>query len=97
MRLFRVLFALVALGMFAACGSTTGSTSTVAPAEPTTATAPTDAPPTSAPTSAPQVSATQPAAANTYNGVAVSRTPEGYHVLGDPNAPQTIEFFSDFL
>lgn len=26
-----------------------------------------------------------------------SRTSEGYHVLGDPGAPVTIEFYSDFL
>lgn len=32
-----------------------------------------------------------------YAGVPRSRTPEGYHVLGNPEAPVTLVMYSDFL
>ncbi|GAB4111203.1 MAG: hypothetical protein Fur005_19680 [Roseiflexaceae bacterium] len=36
-----------------------------------------------------------PAVAETYNGVATFVTAEGYHGLGDPNAPASIVMYSD--
>ncbi len=34
---------------------------------------------------------------STYAGIPQSQTSEGYHVLGDPNAPVVLTHYSDFL
>jgi hypothetical protein len=36
-------------------------------------------------------------AQSSFASLPQSRTAEGYYVLGQPDAPLTIEFFSDFL
>jgi len=41
---------------------------------------------------APSVAADGP-----YAGLPQSKTPEGYYVLGDTNAPVTLTFYSDFI
>jgi protein-disulfide isomerase len=38
-----------------------------------------------------------PSAATTESGIAQGLTPEGYHVLGQADAPVTIVTYSDFL
>ena len=58
-----------------------------------------------APTTAPPALTTSPTAAvlasgdatDPYAGIPRSRTPEGYHVLGNPDAPVTLVMYSDFL
>ena len=84
-------WAVLMLGLLAACASQPS------PASP----APTAAEPTRAPTAglaratvaAPTAGAAQPAAA----AIPESLTPEGYHVLGRPDAPVTLVMYSDFL
>lgn len=96
MQLLRITLAWCAIVLITACGSATGSVPTTAPAETRAATA---AQPSAAgaPTNAPQATMAQATTPAGFAGLPTSRTPEGYHVLGDPNAPLTIEFFSDFL
>ena len=76
------LFMLPLLVLVAACGSATGSSSI---------------PPTSEalPTMVDDPAAAAPEAG--FGTLPQSRTPEGNHVLGDPDAPLVIEFYSDFL
>ena len=90
------------LGLLAACASQPSPTAT-AP----TATAPTRAPvaPTAAAVSAPTAAGSQATAAAPTADAAQpdaaaipnSLTPEGYHVLGRPDAPVTLVMYSDFL
>jgi protein-disulfide isomerase len=99
------IWAVLALGILAACGSQpipAGIAPTAAP-PPTRAPA---APPTAAAVIAPTAAASQaPAAAPTAGAAAPeisaaipeSLTPEGYHVLGRPDAPVTLVMYSDFL
>ena len=66
---------------------------TAAPtAEPTGAPAAATAAPTAEPTGAPAAAEPTPPP-----GLAQGRTAEGYHVLGDPDAPVTLTMYSDFL
>jgi protein-disulfide isomerase len=86
-------WAVLALGVLAACGSQPIPAS---PA-PTAAAQPTRAPSVAAsqaPSAAPTASAAQPG-----NSAAIpdSLTPEGYHMLGRPDAPVTLVMYSDFL
>jgi len=76
MRIFRLLFALLVLGLVAACAGATTNLPTIAPAE----------------SGAASVTTT-----TTFGTLPTSRTPAGYHVLGNADAPITIEHFSDFL
>ena len=98
------LWAVLVLGVLAACGSqpipasparTAAAQPTRAPAAPTAAavTAPTAAA-SQAPAAAPTAGAAQPG-----NSAAIpdSLTPEGYHMLGRPDAPVTLVMYSDFL
>ena len=98
------LWAVLALGLLAACGSppipagpapTATAQPTRAPAAPTAAAviAPTVAG-TQALDAAPTASAAQP---GDVAAIPDSRTPEGYHVLGRPDAPVTLVMYSDFL
>jgi protein-disulfide isomerase len=100
----------VTLTLLAACGRQAAAPPTVAP---TTAAPPTAAPPTPAAATATRpapaaatatqpapaaATATQPAPAAAGAGaLAQGRTPEGYPLLGDPNAPVTLTMYSDFL
>jgi protein-disulfide isomerase len=97
-------WAVLVLGLLAACGS---QPSPASPA-PTAAAPPTRPPaaPTAAAVIAPTATASQiPAAAPTAgaaqpgNSAAIpeSLTPEGYHILGRPDAPVTLVMYSDFL
>ena len=84
-------WAVLMLGLLAACASQPS------PAGP----APTAAEPTRAPV-APTVALAQAPAAATAGAAAGavipnSLTPEGYHVLGRPDAPVTLVMYSDFL
>jgi protein-disulfide isomerase len=97
------VWAMFVLSLLAACGS---QPSPASPAP--TAAQPTRAPavPTAAAVSAPTVVASQVTAAAPTAGAAEpaasgaipeSLTPEGYHVLGRPDAPVTLVMYSDFL
>ncbi|MDP9309814.1 MAG: hypothetical protein M3R24_02785 [Chloroflexota bacterium] len=46
---------------------------------------------------APSTGASAAVAAEGYAALPQSKTPEGYYVLGDPNAPATMTFYSDFI
>ena len=92
------------LSLLVACGSqpspaspapTAAAQPTLALAAPTAAAmiAPTAAP-SQTPAAAPTAGAAQPGAAAT---IPDSLTPEGYHVLGRPDAPVTLVMYSDFL
>jgi protein-disulfide isomerase len=97
------VWAMFVLGLLAACGSQPSSASHAPTAtEPTRAPVVPTAAAVSAPTAAvsrataaaPTAGATEPAA----NGaIPESLTPEGYHVLGRPDAPVTLVMYSDFL
>jgi hypothetical protein len=39
----------------------------------------------------------RPATESVYTALQKGRTAEGYHFLGDANAPVTLQFYSDFL
>ena len=85
----------------APAAATTASQSGTAPAASAAPTAvpnplPTAVAPTSAP-APPAAPAAQTAAGDTYRGIAQSRTPDGFYVLGAPNAPVTLTDYSDFL
>ena len=96
-------WAVLMLGLLAACASQpspaspapTAAEPTRAPAAPTTAAviAPTPAL-AQATAAAPTAGAAQPGAAA---AIPDSLTPEGYHVLGRPDAPVTLVMYSDFL
>jgi len=94
-------WAMLMLSLLAAC---TSQPSSASPAP--TAAEPPRAPvaPTAAAVSAPsaigaQATAAAPTAGAAQPGAAIpdSLTPEGYHVLGRPDAPVTLVMFSDFL
>jgi protein-disulfide isomerase len=97
---------LVVSMLIAACGSI--ASAPPSSGAPTSAPAAATAPPnpgalTSAPaaaTAAPSLAATDapvPASPGELASLERGRTPEGYHYLGNPNAPVTILEFSDFL
>lgn len=76
---------LLLCAVLVACGTTPTDTATPAA---------TDVPAT--PTAAPAATAPSPAASR-YADLPQSRTPEGYHMLGDANAPVAMVMYSDFL
>ena len=95
-------WAVLMLGLLAACGSqplpaspapTSVAPPTRAPAAPTAVIAATAAG-SQATAAAPTSGAAQPG-----NSAAIpdSLTPEGYHMLGRPDAPVTLVMYSDFL
>lgn len=98
------LWAVLLLGLLAACASQPSTASpaptaaepTRAPVAPTAAavSAPTAAA-SQAPATAPTASAAQPE--NSAAAIPNSLTAEGYHVLGRPDAPVTLVMYSDFL
>jgi len=94
------IWAVLVLGLLAACGSQpipasppppAAARPTRAPAAPTAAAV---IAPTAAASPAPTAGAAQP-----ENSAAIpdSLTPEGYHMLGRPDAPVTLVMYSDFL
>ena len=87
-------WAVLALALLAACGNQSSPAAlapTAAAPPPTRASA---APPTVAAVSAPTAGAVQQGdAAAIPSGL----TPEGYHMLGRPDAPVTLVMYSDFL
>lgn len=80
-----VLALLALVLVLVACGSEAASIPT--------AIAPSQAPSTALATEEPAVTA----APSVFAALPQSRTAEGYYVLGKPDAPGTIEFYSDFL
>ncbi len=66
---------------------------------PASVTSPVPPPVTSPPRAATPVTpgAAAGATIEVYAGVPRSRTPEGYHLLGNPEAPVTLVMYSDFL
>lgn len=99
-RAFVSVWALLALGLLAACGGASAPAATApAPAQPSRAPAATSAPPTSAlaATTAATAAPSAVAAQSGAGGIPESTTPEGYHVLGRPDAPVTLVMYSDFL
>src|SRR5437868_2811719 len=108
----RLGFLLALIGVLAACGSATGPAAPVAsssggatsaPAATALSPAATALPrrePTSAPlaTAAPAPTVAQPGATQAAEGaIAQGVTPEGYHFLGQADAPVTLVNYSDFL
>jgi hypothetical protein len=85
------LWAVLAMGVLAACGSQPLPASPAPTAA--TAIAPTAAA-SQAPVAAPTAGAAQPGNSAT---IPDSLTPEGYHMLGRPDAPLTLVMYSDFL
>ena len=84
----------------APAAATTASQSGASPASAAPTAVPNPLPTAVAPTSAPAppaAPAAQTAAGDTYRGIAQSRTPDGFYVLGAPNAPVTLTDYSDFL
>ncbi|MFQ3661949.1 MAG: hypothetical protein SNJ69_06095 [Chloroflexaceae bacterium] len=83
----------------AACGGPSASEaptpSPPAPSATATAPPPVASPPGAAPT--PTLGAAAGAPNEVYPGVPRSRTREGYHLLGNPEAPVTLVMYSDFL
>jgi protein-disulfide isomerase len=96
------LWAVFALGLLAACGSA-GAPTAISPSRvpnlPPPATAPSLSPvPALAATQPAQVTAaTQPTATTGERSIAQALTPEGYHMLGNSDAPVTLVMYSDFL
>ena len=101
------LWAVLALGLLAACGSA-GAPGAPAPTAISPSLVPNLPPPATAPpvTAVPALAATQPAhvtaatqpsAATGEPSIAQGLTPEGYHVLGNTDAPVTLVMYSDFL
>lgn len=103
MRLPRIQFGACALFgvLLAACGTTSqpaASAPTTISQPAATSAAPTTANATAeAATSAAVATAETPAETTAAAGIPEGRTPEGYHVLGNPDAPVTIQFYSDFF
>jgi protein-disulfide isomerase len=101
------LWAVFALGLLAACGSASAP-GTPAPTAISPSRVPNLPPPATAPSmiAAPALAATQPAqvtaatqptATTGEPSIAQALTPEGYHVLGNTDAPVTLVMYSDFL
>ncbi|WP_322512600.1 Rcas_1661 family thioredoxin-like (seleno)lipoprotein [Chloroflexus sp.] len=80
-------FFLLSILLIAACAAP------VAP-EPTATTTPSPPP---APTSTPTTAQSEPTTTGYFPELSRGRTPEGYHYLGNPEAPVTITVYSDFL
>ena len=95
----------LALALLAACGSQpipVGPVPTAAAPPTRTPAAPTAAAviaPTAAPSQMPEVAPTAGAAQPENPAAAIPEglTPEGYHMLGRPDAPVTLVMYSDFL
>jgi len=95
----------LALALLAACGSQpipAGPVPTAAAPPTRTPAAPTAAAviaPTAAPSQMPEVAPTAGAAQPENPAAAIPEglTPEGYHMLGRPDAPVTLVMYSDFL
>lgn len=88
------------LGLSACGGSTPAATQPSASAPRSTVTVAATQPSAISSTSplATSTAATEIAQANRqYAALPQSRTPEGYYVLGRPDAPVTLAFYSDFL
>lgn len=90
-----ILIFLAALLLIAACSSTTSVSPS--PAAPTSAPAAATATPSPAASDTPAPAGNEPAPTIERVSLERGRTPEGYHYLGNPNAPVTILEFSDFL
>ena len=91
---------LVALLALTACGN--GDSGAARPAVTALGAVASSAPTTAASATpatavAPSTAASVAGAVEGYAALPQSKTPEGYYVLGDPNAPATITFFSDFI
>lgn len=80
-------FFLLSILLITACATpvATESTATTTPSPPP------------APTSTPTTAHSEPTTAGYFPEVSRGRTPEGYHYLGNPEAPVTITVYSDFL
>ena len=88
-RFIRLLAPLLALLGLVACGSGAPAATSSTTVSPTVSSAAvTDT------TSAPIAGA---ASASIYVSLPQSQTPEGYYVLGEPDAPVLMEHYSDFL
>lgn len=84
----RTALALI-LGALTACGGATATEPLV-----TASAAPSAA--SSAPSAAP-AAASPASAAGRFAALPQSKTAEGYYVLGNPDAPATITYYSDFI
>ena len=84
-------WAVLMLGLLAACAS---PPSPASPAPTAAAVIAPTAAPAQATAAAPTAGAVQPGNVAT---IPDSLTPEGYHVLGRPDAPVTLVMYSDFL
>lgn len=109
----RVLLLPVVTALLVACGAaptatapqppaTVAPAATVVPPMATTAPDPTVAAvvtvaPELAPTEPPAIPTAPPPTATQELTIERGRTPEGYHYLGSPDAPVTIQDFSDFF
>lgn len=99
----RTLLAL-AFVLLAACTVQPGPAplATLPPSPTAVRAAPATASPAPTSVAAPTMAPTAPVLASgdvtgPYAGIPRSRTPEGYHVLGNPDAPVTLVMYSDFL
>lgn len=90
-----ILIFLAASLLIAACSSTTSVSPS--PTAPTSTPAAATATPSLAASDTPAPAGNEPAPTIERVSLERGRTPEGYHYLGDPNAPVTILEFSDFL
>ena len=96
------LWAVLMLGVLAACGSQPVPASPAATAVPPTSApvAPSAAPalaPTAAGSSAATAAPTAQLESSEAAAIPEGLTPEGYHMLGRPDAPITLVMYSDFL
>ena len=88
------------LGVFllAACGNAASQATSPSPGASATRPVPSTAVPATAAQPLPTALAPQPSAApDALAGIPESTTPEGYHILGRPDAPVTLTMYSDFL